>query len=388
MENTGISAEEQAAIATQEQLQRSITEGNNAANNAAAETAKALIHAAFTLALHRPRDIRTAKLNIERECRVFSFAEKTRYELRFGGTTITGPTIRLMELIKREYQNLYTIARVTYDGAHSMRMDVTIIDLETNTSYSEEISFAKTVERKGSGKYTPKGRTVISSRECTDDNGRAYTLYTVIATEQEIAAKREALVSKAIRKLVERIVPRHLIDDAMQVAEETIQKRIHEDPHAARESVIKRFFRIGIMPTDIEIFLQHQIDQCLDEEVSLLLRICTSIEDGQSKWVDFAAADESANSAQEKASSLLDKFAKDEKDAAVAQIMALFLNAGWTESEAREFLEAKTKRALPTFTINDLRNLYTWVYKNILTFEGGDNGGGSGEADTEQTTMQ
>lgn len=381
-----IAEQQQNALALQEKMQAAMQQSNEASNNAAAETAKAMIHAAYTLAMHSPRDIRTAELNIARDCSNYSFAKKAKYSLKFGSTRISGPTIRLMELIKREYRNLHTTSRVTYDGPYSMRMEITMTDLESNNTESSEIAFTKTVERK-----SDSGRTVISSRTASAWNdytktNEEYTLFTVLATEQELNGKREALVSKAIRKLTERLVPNYIVENAMEVVDATIAQEIKNNPNAAREDVIKRMFNMGIQPLEVEAFLQHPIDQCQESEISFLIQICNAIEDGIARWVDFATTDEPGTTAQQKAHDILGDIQRKEKEKAISHVLTIFVNAGWTEAAAREFTEARFNKSLREFSISDLRGCYTWAHNNIGSFERGNDNGESGSENTESGT--
>ena len=245
---------------------------------AAAESAKTRIQSAYMMALHKPRNTEQARSKILAHCRRPRFAEKVKYSKPMGKTPITGPSVRLMEVALREYTNVMVESQVIYEDDMIRRKKVFVTDLENNTSFNEEIQTTKTVERKSSN-----DREVISSRK----NSYGDTVYLVKATDDELIIKEASMVSKAIRNLARRIIPDDLIEEAMEIAEQTLKDEDSVDPDASMRKVLDAFSKINVMPKDIEKYLGHGVTQLVAKEIQDLRVIYQSIRDGESKWPDY-----------------------------------------------------------------------------------------------------
>ena len=68
--------------------------------------AQAEIQAALIYARANPRDMNLAVETIRASCQRPSLAENSSYEYSRGGTSISGPNIRLMEVIATSWGNL------------------------------------------------------------------------------------------------------------------------------------------------------------------------------------------------------------------------------------------------------------------------------------------
>ena len=145
----------------------------NPAVIAAAETAKAMIQAAYIVALQRPRNEDQARAKILKACKRPEFAERVEFAKPVGKKKIKGASIRFAELAIREWGNVRANVQVVYEDDHFRRTSVSVIDLETNLQYAVELTIKKTVERKNS-----KDREVISDRL----NSYGDTVYIVVAT--------------------------------------------------------------------------------------------------------------------------------------------------------------------------------------------------------------
>ena len=251
---------------------------NDPAAVAAAESARARIQSAYQVANYKPRSYETARVRILDACKRPTFAEKVEYCKPVGGTKIIGPSIRLAELALREFGNIMYENQVIYDDPSVRRVRVTVIDLETNTTFGKEIQIKKTVERQSS-----IGREVLSERL----NKKGEKVYIVKATDEEVQVTEAALISKALRNEGLRLIPQEIIEEAIQTARETLNTQDAKDPDAAKKRVIDAFASISIMPTDLEKYLKHPIGQSSPKEIQELRSIYLSIRDGEAKWVDY-----------------------------------------------------------------------------------------------------
>lgn len=259
---------------------------------AAAESAKARIQAAYIMALQKPRNYDNARLKILAACKRPDFAEQAEYTKPVGGSTITGPSIRFAELALREWGNISYENQVVFDDENVRRIRVTVTDLESNATFSKEIQLTKTVERKNS-----KGRDVISERK----NSYGDTVYLVRATEDEVATREAALISKALRNEGLRLIPQEIIEEGMAVARQTVQSRDKKDPDAARKQLTEAFFAYGVKPMEIEKYLGHSLDQCQPAELQELRSIYAAIRSGEAKWSSYMETKETERTDKEQA---------------------------------------------------------------------------------------
>lgn len=245
---------------------------------AAAESAKARIQAAYIMAMQRPRSYDQARIKILEACARPSFADKAEYSKPVGGQQIRGASIRFVELALREWGNISSDIQVVYDDDYTRRIMVLVTDLETNTTFSASLQIAKTVERRSS-----KGREVLGERINTFGD----KVFIVAATEDEVANKQAAAISKAIRNEGLRLLPQDIVEEALERARQTVQSRDKADPDAGRKRLADAFASLHIMPTDLEAYLGHPLGQTSPAEMQELRSIYQSIKDGESKWRDY-----------------------------------------------------------------------------------------------------
>lgn len=275
---------------------------------AAAESAKARIQAAYIMAMQRPRSYDQSRIKILDACKRPAFAEKAEYSKPVGGgQCINGPSIRFAEMALREWGNVSYENQVVYDDETTRRINVTITDLETNTTFSASIQIAKTVERR-----SDKGREVLYERINTSGN----TVYVVKATDDEIMNKQAALVSKALRNEGLRLIPKDIIDEAIETARETLKNRDAKDPDEARKRIADAFYMLRVLPKDLEEYLGHSLDQTTPSELVELRAIHHAIKDGEAKWNDYVTKgedgeeSEAARKAKQKARDLKQRAAE------------------------------------------------------------------------------
>lgn len=245
---------------------------------AAAETARQKVQAAYIVAMHRPRNVEDARIKILNHCKRPLFAEKVEYSKPIGKTKITGPSIRFAECALREWGNILSDAQVVYEDDKMRRIKVVITDLETNATFTKEMQISKTVERK-----SKVDRNVISERT----NTYGEKVYLVSATDEELAIKEAAAISKAIRNEGLRVIPTDIIEEALEIAKKTLADKDSKDPDAAKRKVLDAFHSIGIDPKDLEKYLKHSINTLSPPEVNDLRGVYAAISSGEAKWNDY-----------------------------------------------------------------------------------------------------
>jgi hypothetical protein len=256
---------------------------------AAAEASKARIQSAYIMAFQKPRSYDQSRMKILEACRRPSFAEKVQYSKPAGGTSVAGPSIRFAELALREWGNVMYENQVVFDDENFRRVQVTIIDLETNATFGSSVQIPKTVERKND-----KGREVVSERI----NVHGEKVYIVRATDDELLNRQAAQVSKTLRNEGLRLIPQEIIEEAISISQMTMQSQDQKDPDAARKKLADIFYSIGVQPKDIENYLRHPLSQCVPQELQELRSIYHSIKDGESKWIDYMKQKEEPDSGE------------------------------------------------------------------------------------------
>jgi hypothetical protein len=246
------------------------------ATTAMAAQAKANVEARFILALQRPRDIDTVRVKLLKECKRPGFAQVARYSKPVGGQRIEGASIRFAEAALRLMGNVLPETSVIYDDNQKRIVRVSVTDLETNLTYSSDVSVEKTVERS----FIKDGQVPLSTRK--NSNGKP--VYLMPATEDDIANKVNANVSKALRGHALRILPGDILEEAMEQCLKTLNSEAAADPDRERKKIADAFASLRVMPNHLAEYLGHAIDTCAPSELVELRALYQAIKDGETTW--------------------------------------------------------------------------------------------------------
>lgn len=257
------------------------------ASIAIAAAAKAEVEAAYVMAIRNPRNEEDARTKILSACRSPLFAAKARYRKPQGGKYVNniwqtefiiGPSIRFAEEMIRCWKNVGTQQTAIYDDQTKRIVRISTRDLESNTFYSKEITLDKAVERKSA-----KDREILGQRA----NTKGELVYIVKATEDELSNKESALASKVIRNNGLRLIPQHIIDEAMALVDQVVKDKVAKDPEAERRAILDGFAKRGIFPSDLERYMGAPSAQFMPDDLVKLRDILNSIEDGHATWADY-----------------------------------------------------------------------------------------------------
>jgi hypothetical protein len=258
------------------------TRATETAAMAVAEQAKAAVTARYIMALQRPRDMDNVRTKILKECRRPGFAAVAKYAVPRGGKRVIGPSIRFAEAAVRCMTNILPEKMVVFDDADRRIVRVTVTDLESNVTYSEDVVISKTVERS----FVKDGMEVLSVRENSSGN----KTYLVRAGDDDLRNKEAATVSKAIRGMALRLLPGDILDDAMEMVEATLRDQHAKDPAAETKKIADAFSTINIMPSDLKEFLGCELAQASPADIIELRRVFQAIRDGETTWRDVVAS--------------------------------------------------------------------------------------------------
>lgn len=254
---------------------------NETASSAVATSAAAMVQARYVMAMQRPRNVDDVRIRLLKECKRPTFANVAIYHKPVG-KGIEGPSIRMAETAARLMGNILSQMPVVYDDREKRIVKVMTTDLESNTTYEKDVTVNKTVERR----KTNDGDEVLRTRT----GSRGQTLYIIEASDDDILNKENALISKALRTLLLRIVPGDLIDEAMSVAYATRASEDAKDPDAARRRVLDSMANLGVMPRDLEGYLGHDVAKLTPAEVDKLRNLFVAIRDGETTWNEVVGA--------------------------------------------------------------------------------------------------
>lgn len=250
------------------------TEG--VATQALIAKATADIQARWLMALRNPRDMAEVRQKIMLECKRPGFADAAIYEVPRGTDKIKGLSIRFAEVALRCLGNASCEAQTLYDSDSERIIRITATDFETNATWSRDITVKKTVERK----FLKKGQRAIRDRI----NSAGDRIYIVEATDDDVATKEAALISKASRTAILRLIPGHLQDEAFALCEKTYADKAAKDPEAEKNQMLDAFAGQNIMPSAIAEWLGHAIELTTPAELVELRKLFGALRDGEVTW--------------------------------------------------------------------------------------------------------
>jgi hypothetical protein len=259
------------------------------ASTAVAAQAKALVEARYIMAIRRPRDMDVVRERMLKECTRPSFAAVARYVKPIGNDRSkwpAGPSIRFAEAAVRNMGNVTVETMTVYDDREKRIVRVMVTDLEANVPYSQDITIAKTIERR----KKKEGDTVISTRS----NSYGDTVYILEATDDDIINKQQALISKAIRTQGLRLIPGDIIDECMDQVMTTQANGDAADPDAAKRKLFDAFGALGVRAEQLKEYLGHDAASLAPKEMADLRALYAAIRDGEATWrevMDTKAAD-------------------------------------------------------------------------------------------------
>jgi hypothetical protein len=245
------------------------------AATASAAHAQALVQARYTVALKYPRDFDAVRERMLKACKRPGFAKVARFRKPIG-KGIEGPSIRFAEEALRSMGNVVIEPATLFDDREKRIIQVTVTDLESNTTYCASVTIDKSVERK----KTQPGDNVIRERL----NSRGERVFIIEATDDDILNKQNALLSKAIRTQGLRLVPSDIVEECMAAVLATQADADAKDPNSAKREIFDHFNVIGVTVGNIKEWLGHPGDVLTPKELTDLRALYSAIKDGETTW--------------------------------------------------------------------------------------------------------
>lgn len=227
----------------------------------------AQIQAQVIMAKRFPRDETAAMLRIENACKRLKLAQSAHYLYPKGGTTVTGPSIRLAEAIAQNWGNIiFGVNEISQEPGVST-VEAMCWDLETNAVMRKTFKVPHAITRKD------------GEKKLTDQRD----IYEHVAN---MGARR-------LRACILGIIPSHIIEQAEITCKSTLMaanKGQDGRPLIDRiTALIKAFCALpaGINQKMIEDRLGHPVNEMNMEEFIEYHAIYNSLKDGQgtrSQW--------------------------------------------------------------------------------------------------------
>lgn len=231
----------------------------------------AQIRGAMELAKRFRRDEDQAFALVLRSCQRFSFAERAAYGFKRGGTTISGPSVKLAREIARIWGNIrYSPVQILGLDDEWVHIRSEAWDLETGAMVFAEDKFRALVQRKVDG----KAQWVKADERDL----------------RELVNRRGAIL---VRNCLLQLFPPDLVDAALAKAQDTMERQaqgdLEKNPDEVRRAIVAAFLGFGVTKQDLVTFLGHPLEQMSAKEVASLRATFKAIQDGeQQAWEVFA----------------------------------------------------------------------------------------------------
>ena len=224
------------------------------------QRAIAEVQAALVIAKQFPRNLIEAYDRVMNACQRPGLAQSAVYSYARGGTSVTGPSIRLAEMLAQNWGNIqYGIRELSSENGEST-VEAFAWDVETNTRQTKVFQVPHI-------RYTRQG-----TKKLTDPRD----IYELVANN---GARR-------LRACILGVIPGDVVDAAVDQCEKTIHASADTSPEGVQK-LIKAFEQFGVSKDDIEGFIQRRVDAITPANVVSLRKIFTSLRDGMSSAKDW-----------------------------------------------------------------------------------------------------
>lgn len=229
------------------------------------------VQAAIMMAKRFPRDSIAALDRIVNSCSRPTLAEGALYEYSRGGTDITGPSIRLAEVIAQNWGNL--ICGITEVSRRDGESDCMAYAWDLESNFRDEKHF--TVKHL---RDTKKGTYKVDSER---------DIYEIMAN---MGARRK-------RACILAVIPGDVTETAVNQINTTLNTKAKVTPERL-SSLLGKFLAYGVTKAQIEAKIQRHIDAMTPAQLINLGKIYNSLKDGMSQpgdWFEMKAPESSAS---------------------------------------------------------------------------------------------
>lgn len=224
------------------------------------QRAIAEVQGSMVVARANPRNEMQALDRILNSCQRKNLADAAVYSYARGGTEITGPSIRLAEVLAQKWGNMqFGIREIERRNGESI-VQAFAWDLETNVR--REMTFTV-----GHARHTKQG-----VKRLTDERD----IYELIANN---GARR-------LRSCILSVIPPDIVEDAVDQCEKTIKANADTSPEGVQK-MVNAFQEFGVVQQQIEQRIQRRLEAIQPAQVVSLKKVYASLRDGMSSVTDW-----------------------------------------------------------------------------------------------------
>ena len=209
-----------------------------------------------------PRDIMRSLAKIKNACMRPKLASVATYTYARGGTEITGPSIRLAEVLAQNFGNIDCgIKEVEQrDGESTVLAYAT--DLETNYHCEKEFQVKHVIFKKNGG-----AKRLIDPRD----------IYEKVAND---GARR-------LRACILAVIPKDVVDEAVETCEETLKANCGEITKERLDALVEKFSEFEVTKEMIEKRIQRQLSSITPAQFIDLGKKYNALKEGIASVSDF-----------------------------------------------------------------------------------------------------
>lgn len=236
---------------------------NQAASSMLSNQAITSVQGAIAMARQFPRNQADAMNRILDACTRYSLAQEAEYAFPRGGQSVTGPSIRLAEVLAQNWGNIdFGIIELSNEGGRSQVMTYAW-DLETNVR-QQKVFVAEHI------RHTRKGSQVLTD-------------------PRDVYEMTANLGARRLRACILGILPKDVIESAVEQCQLTLANNMGA-PSEAIQGLVDAFGKYGVTDNMIAKRLGKSLKAITSAEVIRMRQIYASLRDGMSKpadWFDF-----------------------------------------------------------------------------------------------------
>lgn len=238
-------------------------QGNSASVIVAASREMEEVKGQIFMAQNMPRNVFQAEQRIMDACKRLSLAETAVYSFPRGGTKVTGPSIRLAEVLAQNWGNIsFGVKELERREGESTAVAYAW-DMQTNTRTEKEFTVAHV--RSARGKV----------QKLTDERD----IYELVAN---MGARR-------LRSCLLGIIPGDIVEKAVEQCTETVRSGGGDKPLKERIGMMLDLLRenYGVTQEQVENRFGYNADSFTGFDGVEMKRIFTSLKDGMAKVDDY-----------------------------------------------------------------------------------------------------
>jgi len=248
-------------------------EGGNALASNSEANEIATIKAQVFMAKQFPRNIQVAWENILNECQRASLAERAVYSFPRGKEMVTGPSIRLAEVLARNFGNI----KFSYDVIERRPSRGKEPGSSVIRAWAWDLESNVTVER----------RFEVKHFRSTKNGGYSIT------DDRDIYELEANMASRRIRACILQIIPGDVTDAAVAACRKTstsgIAKLMSDKNERSKliAQMIRIYSKMGVTQDDLETNLSCKAEDWTADHMLRLKEIKASLEDGNSTMGEY-----------------------------------------------------------------------------------------------------